>query len=169
MVAPKNDLSFEQVNSVLSYNPETGVFTWKVRSGPNSAGSVAGFVETSGYVCIGLFGVTRKAHRLAWLLHHGFWPESQIDHADGCRTNNRINNLRPATPLENSYNKSKTKKNTSGFPGVSFHRQSGKWRATIKAQGKQHSLGLHKNISDAVAARTQAAKVHHKSFSKVSS
>lgn len=80
----------------------------------------------------------------------------QIDHINGDKTDNRIKNLREATNAQNGKNLKLSAKNTSGICGVSFDRQTGKWRATIKVDGKQRCLGRWVVFDDAVNARRVA-------------
>jgi hypothetical protein len=157
-----HSISAEYAREILDYNPETGEFRWKVRDNVQGywnykyAGKLAGTMQNKGYVQISINYKCFLAHRLAWLITHGEWPPDQIDHRDGDRTNNRINNLRLATNQENIRN-SKTKvNNTSGVSGVCFHNRRKKWRARIRANGKRINLGLFGLFEDAVIARKQA-------------
>ena len=107
-------------------------------------------------------GVSKKllAHRVAFFLHHGYypvWPNS-VDHInrDGC--DNRIENLREATAKEQSANTGVGKANTSGTKGVSFLKDKNKWRASMNINGKKTNLGTFSNLNDAIAARKAAEK-----------
>lgn len=85
---------------------------WRVsaKCGGVSSGDVAGYVTPDGYVRIGIEGVSYSAHRLIWRMHHPRGPMPFIiDHADGNRSNNDIQNLRKATHSENMYNRHKGK------------------------------------------------------------
>ena len=166
MSSPKDDLTFEQVDALLSYDPDTGLLSWRLRRGSKSAGGVAGFIEAKGYLAVGIYGRAYKAHRIAWLLFYGEWPSLQLDHKDNVRTHNWISNLRPATALQNGQNKRKSGANTSGVKGVHFNAQSGRWRAAITVGGKHHSLGLHDDIIAATAAYAAAADNFHKDFAR---
>lgn len=127
----------------LDYDPLTGIFVWKVNSrGKHKKGSVAGCVwkdkarngenKRMEYILIGLGGKLYKAHRLAWVLTHGYIPY-EVDHRDGNGTNNSIDNLREATHTQNMWNRGKNKNNKSGFKGVTSHQ--GKWMSQIRANG----------------------------------
>lgn len=88
-------LSAESLREVLDYCPDSGEFTWKVYRGRCAkVGSKAGTLKPTGYVAIILFGKWYGAHRLAWLHVHGAWPNGDIDHINGCPSDNRIANLR---------------------------------------------------------------------------
>ena len=116
-----------------------------------------------GYVRIGINGNLYLAHRLIFLMHHGYLPQ-EIDHIDGNRSNNAIKNLRPATNSQNQYNVRKQKNNTSGYKGVSWCKQTGKWKAQIGINDKLKSLGYFDCPKKAHEAYCQAAKQHHKEF-----
>jgi len=122
-------ITAEKAREVLSYDPDTGLFTWLERRRRSDAGSQAGSVHTSGYRRIGVRGSLVYAHRLAWVMHHGREPEGEIDHLNGNRDDNRIANLRDVKPQLNKQNR-----RSSGLPGVKAA-NSGKWRAVIKFGG----------------------------------
>lgn len=139
------DPTFTFVKERLAYDPETGIFTWKVRPRNRTPiGTVAGGVRSSdGYARIQVAkGLRVPAHRLAWLLTHGVWPEHEIDHINGVRDDNRLCNLRSATPEQNQANQGIRKNNASGFKGVSFHEKGNKYQAHIGIKGKSTYLGL---------------------------
>lgn len=98
-------LSAKRLREILDYNPETGIFTWKVMlAHRRKPGDVAGSL-THGYIEIGIENHSYRAHHLAWLYIHGELPQGMIDHIDGNRVNNAIANLRIATNQQNSQNK----------------------------------------------------------------
>lgn len=146
----------DEVRDVLNYNPHTGVFTWATSNRVRKAGQVAGGICDRGYVTINIFGQPRYAHRLAYLYMTGEWPSSQVDHKDRNRTNNRWDNLRLASVVENVGNSKVRNDNTTGFKGV--HRYSGKFRAKINIDGRQVHLGTFDTPEDASKAYIAAAK-----------
>ena len=155
------ELTADRLREVLSYDPETGIFLWKVTTKRVSAGGVAGSLDVSGYHCMRLSGRMYRAHRLAWLYVHGKWPENEIDHINGVRSDNRISNLRDATTAENRQNHATRRDNTSTVPGVDWHKGVQKWRVRIRVPGKRITVGFFKNIEDASAARARAkAELH---------
>lgn len=155
-----------ELDALLRYDAKTGVFYWLVSRGRAAAGSVAGSDDGKGYVGIRINGRHYKAHQLAWLTCTGEWPAFQIDHRDTKRSNNRFENLRPSTQLQNTYNRSLGSNNKSGVKGVHWHTSSGKWRAVIGVDGKKIQIGLFDDINDAQLAITQARAKHHLTFAR---
>ncbi|MEG3078477.1 HNH endonuclease signature motif containing protein [Halomonas sp. 5021] len=158
---------------LLSYDPATGIFFWRTRSGElfrseracnawnarfanKEAGHTWERKDGYRYRIIQFDGSLRRAHRLAWLYIYGKWPEGEIDHIDRDGTNNRIENLRVVDSSGNSSNLSKYRNNTSGFTGVHLHKPSGTWHAYIKERGKKAHLGSFSTMEDALAARREA-------------
>jgi hypothetical protein len=151
----------DELKQLLSYNPNTGVFVW-VRSLNNRApvGAVAGCVNPLGYRQIRINGVIYLTHRLAWFYTHGEWPDS-IDHINHKPGDNRLVNLRSVTHQENHRNQSRHKSNTSGYTGVYWSKQKGKWQARIKVDYKYIHIGFYDDINDAAAARREAEIKHN--------
>jgi len=161
-------LTIEIIQELLDYDPETGGFTWRPRSGEwfktdhdrnawnaRYAGKEAGGVRTNawGYpkLKIRLLGKDCLGSRLAFLWMRKDLPD-QVDHLDRDSLNNRWSNLAPSNHTENSKNKSAYRTNTSGVTGVSWHRPSGKWQARAELGGKKHYLGLFAELDDAATA-----------------
>lgn len=162
---PKNLITAEEARQFLDYNPETGVFTWRVgRSGTARVGSIAGRVDSGGYIQIAIYGRRYQAHRLAWLIIHGVWPEKHIDHINGKPRDNRLCNLRLATQSENLCNTKRRSDNTSGLKGVSWHNASKKWRARIAIYRQTKVLGYFATPEEAHAAYCNAARELHGEF-----
>lgn len=141
-------LSQSRLKEVLSYDPNTGVFTWIKRNG-----NVAGGKDSHGYIIIKVDNKSYKAHRLAWLYIHGYFPENDTDHLNGIRDANRLENLHEATRRCNQQNCKIRQDNTSGFPGVSWDKPVKKWKAYISINRKQKYLGCHPTALDAALAR----------------
>jgi len=143
-----------RLKELLDYDPDSGIFTWKISTNNRiKAGSSAGTLQPTSYIRIMVDGKNYQAHRLAWLYTHGYDPENQIDHKNGIRDDNRISNLREVSRACNLQNQKTRSTNTSGFPGVSWHKQAKKWRAYICIQGRNHGLGLYDTPLDAALAR----------------
>lgn len=155
----------ERLKELLAFDAETGTFTNLVDRGGCKVGSVAGSVKRHGYVSIELDGKRYYAHRLAWLYVHGEFPSGYIDHKDGDGLNNRMENLRAATPSDNQCNRKPDARNTSGVRGVTWSKAACKWMAQIAKGGRNHYLGLFADIKDAEAAVTKARQELHGEFS----
>jgi hypothetical protein len=156
----KSVMDVEKLREVISYNPESGVFVWRVSSSNRRpAGSVAGCVfSTTGYRLIRIENKIFPAARLAWAIMTGEFPLGVVDHINGERADDRWCNLRIASISQNAANAKKHKDNFSGFKGVEFHKQTAKWRARICIHGRKISLGLFNNKEEAHEAYWLAAK-----------
>lgn len=167
---PKNDISREEVEELIAYDPDTGVFVWKQnRTNGVKAGREAGRIAINGYRQISLYGRRYYAARLAWLLAHGEWPLEQIDHINCDQADDRLANLRLCSQNENMANCRRGKGNTTGFKGVSYvesHRGAKKFKAYIKKDRKLHFLGWFPDAESAAAARAGAAAILHGPFAR---
>lgn len=104
------------------------------------------------------------AHRLAWLIVTGCWPTHEIDHINGSKADNRLCNLRAATPEQNKRNTHH--RNNTGLIGASYSSVNGKFRAQIRVGGKRKFLGWFTNAEDAHTAYVDAARKYHGEFAK---
>jgi hypothetical protein len=153
------------------YDPETGKLFWKSRDGgaPGWNGKYAGkeaFTSTNsyGYKQGSILGGVYRAHRVIWAMVNGEWPEADIDHINGNRTDNRIVNLRSVSRSENCMNSSLGKRNKSGVVGVCWSKREGKWKAQIQKDGKNIQIGHFSSFDEAVSARLK--KQNELSFHK---
>lgn len=153
----------ELVQQLLGYDPDTGHMHWLVSRNNNRCkpGSRAGGLKKHGYLSVAIDYKYYMVHRLAWLLHHGEDPgAAQIDHIDHDRLNNRISNLRLATPSQNLQNKRQYRNNSSGRTGVYWIKDQQKWQARIRVDDKLLYLGSFASQADAEAARASAEILH---------
>lgn len=152
------------VDSILDYDKDTGIFIWKISPSNNiKSGSVAGGAATRGYINIRIKGKNCKAHRLAWLVVYGEIPNGHIDHINGITSDNRICNLRVANNSLNQQNlKFATKKNSTGFLGVSWCKRANKFRAQLKYAGKNKTIGFSDTAEGAYEIYIAAKRKHHK-------
>jgi hypothetical protein len=152
-----------QLREMLNYDPLTGIFTWKMRKDVRPQwngrydGTVAGWLDWKGYVIITIHYIDYRAHRLAWLWMTGEWPADEVDHEDTDVSNNRWENLRPATHSQNSANQGIRSNNTSGRKGVSWDRFRKKWMAVCRVNGKYVLKKRFDKFEDACAAYDDAA------------
>ena len=152
------------IRGLLDYNTESGLLTWKVdRSKLTKAGSLASTMESKGYMRVKLAGKHMKAHRVAWLHVHGEWPNGDIDHINGARSDNRICNLRIASREQNTRNIKKHADGKSPYKGVTLHKQSQKWQAQLGGVLAKY-LGIFSNPDDAAKAYDKAALAAYGEF-----
>lgn len=162
------------LKDLLTYDPHAGSFVWNPRrpehfaatdartpewacSWWNSrfANQPAGCVDPSGYHLIRINGVDYRAHRVAWMYVNGAEPDT-IDHVNGDRMDNRIENLRDVDAAGNARNAKRRDDNLSGVTGVGFYPKTGRWRARINRDGKTILLGYFDTKAEAIAARKAA-------------
>lgn len=166
-----SEVTQADVRELLDYDPETGVFTWRDhRSSRVRAGDVAGHVGRNGYRRIKIGGVHYLAHRLAWLYMTGGWPPEEVDHRNGCKDDNRFDNLRCASSSQNKWNKGANITNPLGLRGVTHVKRglSKPYRAVIKVGEQSRHLGYFETAEEAHEAYLAEAIRHHGDFVKVS-
>lgn len=150
-------LTQEYLKSILHYNPETGIFIRLfAKKRTDLLNKEAGCIQNHGYRAILINGRSYLSHRLAWLYMKGEWPQAELDHINHNRTDNRWNNLRQITQQHNKKNQTMNGNNKSGITGVSWYKQTNKWRAQIRHNGKKINLGYFNSIDDAAKARQTA-------------
>lgn len=152
------------LRELLHYDPETGVFTRKVRTSNRIAvGDVAGTLRPDGYTKISVLNKSYLAHRLAWLYVHGEWPKDQVDHRNGIRTDNRIANLRDLSGTLNQQNQraAHSRNKSSGLLGASWDKRKGKWVAQISSTRTSRHIGYFETAKEAAAAYLEAKRRLH--------
>lgn len=161
-------LSLKDFKEHLEYDRKNGVFYRKKSNNQNKVGDIVGNKRKNGYVIAKIKGHNILVHRLVWLFEHGEWPNELLDHIDGDKSNNKINNLRPATYTQNKLNSKTSKNNKIGLKGVQLHQKSGKYRARIFHNKRHVSLGLYNTPEEAHAAYVAKAKELHQEFMRAS-
>ena len=142
----------------LRYAPETGQLYWLNSPTPRvKVGQEAGGKHNQGYRRIKIEGKSYLAHRVAWYLHLGAWPDEDVDHVNRDRSDNRIDNLRLANRRDNIRNL-KREGGSSCYKGVSWDNTRNKWVACIKYEGKNHNLGRYTSEEEAALAYNKVAK-----------
>ena len=143
-------MDYDYLTGILTYDKDTGFFRWmKTRSRTAMVNEVAGTLKDNGYLQIQINRKAYYAHRLAWFYVNREWPPHDVDHVNGCRTDNRIENLRCATRKQNTFNSSIRSNNTSGVKGVSWNKRKNKWEAYCAKDGKRRNIGLFDCIEEA--------------------
>lgn len=165
-------ISPEILRQLLSYDEETGLLHWRVRDASwfktNArclswnkvyAGKCAGTLyKVTGYVGVTVLGIRMLAHRVAYAIMSGTYPEDQIDHINGNRADNRWSNLRPVTAVENRRNMTRLRNANTGVVGVGF--TDNRWVASIRGiDGKAVRIGSYLTLHEAKIARRAAEKV----------
>ena len=132
-------MSNTYIKDNLQYDPDTGDVSFKKRGRGRQVGKPIRGIHSNGYytVSLGQVGYKGYAHRVAWFLHYGDWPDGQIDHINRDRTDNRICNLRDVDPNTNQRNRSNWTPNT----GVRFRKDRQRWQAYIHIDNRFKSLG----------------------------
>lgn len=138
----------KELKELLQYNENTGIFTWKISTNFKiKIGNIAGTLHKNGYIYIQIKNRLYMAHRLSWLYVYGEWPKNQIDHINGIRSDNRIENLRDVTQRENQQN---YKKHRDGhLVGTTYNKQRQKWLAQITINKKPVYLGRYNTQQEA--------------------
>lgn len=161
----------KEAMSLLSYEPETGLFRWMVVRQTTGRkiqpGEIAG-TPNYGYVAIKALGRLWRAHRLAWLFMTGELPPKgqEIDHINGNRADNRWANLRCVAKAQNMWNAKRPVTNVSGVKGVSWVAERGQWLARITVNGRKIHLGQFDDKERAIAARKQGERQYHGEFAR---
>ncbi len=139
-----------------------GELYWKVDRADKKvkAGDKAGNPDTGGYLRVCISYKEYRVHRLIFLMNHGFLPKF-VDHINGTRTDNRIENLRQATTQQNNRNSKISKKNTSGYKNICWDKSNQSWRVTFVVNGKKKHFGRLKDLQIASKmAQTVRSQLH---------
>jgi hypothetical protein len=132
-----------QLKELLDYNPQTGIFTWNLaNSNRIKIGDIAGTLNANGYTYITINKKLYLAHRLAWLYIYDELPKNQIDHINGIKDDNRIENLRDVTHRQNNGNK-KIHINGGRLVGATYNKIRKKWQARIKFKQIVKHIGYY--------------------------
>lgn len=132
-----------EILSYFHYDPVTGHLRW-AKPKPKSkvrAGHVVSYIGADGYLTVTFHKKRYKAHRICWLLASGDWPDGDIDHINGDRTDNRLDNLRVCSRQNNLRNMKKQPNKSSVYKGVS-KRKDNQYEAYYSLNNKKVSLGL---------------------------
>ncbi len=147
-----------ELQKILHYCPNTGIFTRKVTLSNNSKVGSQSFNldSSSNYYRVYIFGKSYYMHRLAWLYEYGEFPINNIDHIDGNRQNNKINNLRDVNQKTNTKNTTLRSDSKYGCFGVYFRKDKNKWVARITINKVYKTIGTFLTKEEAIVARKKA-------------
>jgi hypothetical protein len=157
-------ITADELRVLFDYNPDTGEFNWKVKVKGRKLGRAAGYKNSHGYILIGVRRKMYYAHRLAWLYVFGDFPECQIDHINCNKSDNRISNLRLATGSQNKANSKLRSDSKNGLKGIK--KKGNRWKAKIKVNGVETSLGIFDSKQDAHDAYCKAALELFREFAR---
>lgn len=155
-------LTQNEIKDLFEYRE--GVLYWKIKPCNNvQIGDQAGNKNVRGYWVTGIQRKLYQNHRLIFMWHYGYLPQ-YIDHINGNTLDNRIENLRPATCLQNQHNAKKRNDNKSGVKGLSWDKQCQKWKAQIRYNGQKIYLGLFESLENAEEFITLCREMIHGEF-----
>lgn len=158
-------LTQARLKELLSYNPDTGVFTYAAPRRRIVVGAVAGGVAFDGYRVLQLDGKKYRCARLAVLYMTGAWPVGEVDHIDCDKLNDRWANLRDVPHQDNAQNKQRRNaKSSTGVRGV--YKNGSGYMAQARINGAQVYLGTYRTIDEAKAVADSARKANYSGFVK---
>ena len=155
-----SELNSTQVHETLRYDQETGNFIWLVSKGSKKAGEIAGTINDDGYIIIRVNGKRYMAHRIAWFLLKGKMPDGDIDHINGNRKDNRIENLRDVSRSVNLQNQ-RSPRNGNKYLGVTWDKRNKKWFSQITVGHKHINIGRFNTAEEAHAAYVATKRKLH--------
>ena len=162
------EITQDKVKELFEYRD--GALFWKNRSFDSLGrsikylnGRVAGSIDSSGYWQTKIDGKLHLNHRLIFLMFNGYIPKV-LDHIDGDRTNNAIENLRVASIAQNNHNAKIRQDNTSGCKNVCWHKSSKKWQVALNINKQRKSFGNYDDIELAELVAIEARNKFHKEY-----
>jgi hypothetical protein len=154
----------DKLKEYLDY--KEGKLFWKKQSSSNiRIGTEAGTLNERGYIQVKIFNKRYYAHRLVFFMFNDYFPQ-EVDHKDGNKSNNKIENLRPATKSQNQHNAKININNTSGVKGVSWDKRNKKWKAQIAVNKKNYQLGRFDTLEMATQVINEFRKQYHNEYAR---
>lgn len=147
-------ITAQELRRVIGYDPATG-FMYNLKTG-NSAG----YATDDGYIRVTIGDRKYMAQRLAWLYVYGTWP-SLVDHINGDRSDNRINNLREVTQAQNQANSKVHCNNKTGVSGLTWDRHNSKWKVSVRIGGGRRVVKRFADLHEARAFNMYLRGTHH--------
>lgn len=163
---PKLEITAAFLQHMLRYDDKTGALWWRHDGWgerPHKANTRAERIGSNGYLRVTVRGRHIAAHRVAWAVVTGRFPVGQIDHVNGCKSDNRMSNMRDVDATTNSENKRVAySNNKSGLLGASFDKKTGRYMARVYVDGKRHYVGQFDTPEEAHLAYVAAKReLHH--------
>lgn len=154
MTQCSGDPSQERLNELFEYR-DGKLYNKTNRANNARMGMESGGKTADGYIAVRIAGKLHRTHRLIWIMHNGDIPEKKfIDHRNGIRDDNRIENLRVVNHQQNHFNRTKAK-------GYSWQKSIQKWRAYLTVDGERKHLGYFVKEEDARKAYLVAKEKYH--------
>ena len=143
-----------------------GELLWKIDRHSNKVkGKIVGYFSKTSKKGVRINGKSYLIHRLIFMMFYGYFPK-EVDHIDNNPYNNKIENLREATRIQNQYNIRKPITNSSGFKNVSWNKKSQKWGVRIQFNKKAKHIGVFDDIELADLVAQEARDKYHGTFAK---
>jgi hypothetical protein len=165
-----NTMTFSKAPSKIELNKmfdyKDGQLYWKKGSRNGiKPGTKAGVYHSSGYLVIRIFGKRYRTHRLIFMMHHGQYPVC-VDHIDGNKLNNHIENLRGCDHNQNMHNRKISSNNKSGIKGIIWHKSAKKWWPQLMINSKRLNLGMYDDLELAELVIKEARNLYHGDFAR---
>jgi hypothetical protein len=154
-------LTQTRLKEVLDYNPDTGVFTRRLKQSGVSQGKISGSLTNEGYMVTSIDSKLYKCHRLAWLYMTDAWPNGQIDHKNGNRSDNRFDNLRDVAKQQNTENQRKAQRSNKSTSVLGTWKNGSGFAARISHKNTKVYLGTFATVEEAHAAYIAAKRLLH--------
>jgi hypothetical protein len=149
-----------------AFEYKEGILYWKNPTSRSvKIGNEVGCKNSNGYRLASIKGKYIQTHRAIFLMHYGYLPE-YVDHIDGNKSNNKVENLRAVTKAQNAWNSKLPSTNKSGIRGVSWNKQTNKWRVAINVNGRAIHLGRFSDIKDAQKVIESARIQYHGQYAR---
>jgi len=153
---PKTGLLYHNVRHSKYFNSQRDCNKWNTRYANKLSGRVRTHKNGKKYRYVTIFNKEYLAHRIVWLHQYGTETSLNIDHLDGDGINNRLENLREVSSIENSRNLRLFSNNKTGIPGVAIHGQVGRFTVNINVNGRGIYLGISADFFEACCIRKSA-------------
>ena len=166
MATQNSTLTQDQVKSLFDY--KDGNLYWKNKTTNLSRvkiNAIAGSTGKKGYLQIGINQKLYLAHRVIFLMHHGYMPDF-VDHIDGNKENNFIENLREASRGQNRMNSKLQLNNKSTIKNVNWHKKQNKWVVQLGVEGKKLYFGAYFDLNVAKFVAETMRHKYHKQFAR---
>jgi len=150
----------DDINNHIKYEPETGKLYWIYGRKKIKENDEVGHVRADGYIRLKYNGKSYYAHKIAWLLYYGYWPQGIVDHINGIKSDNRINNLRNVSQKENCQNRIEHRQGK--LLGTHYNKKFNNWQSFITFNGKKKHLGCFDTEQKAHEAYLKALEESNK-------